>query len=315
MTHPTDSVVRARGLTRRFGDLVAVDGIDFDVGHARCLGLLGPNGAGKTTTIEMLEGLSPPDAGEIRVLGLDWTTRGREIRHRIGVQLQETQHQDKLTVFETLRLFRSFYDRGATEGEIIDLVGLGEKRDTRVVHLSGGQRQRLSLGCALVNRPDVLFLDEPSTGLDPQARRRVWDIVEDFKAAGGSVLLTTHYMEEAERLADDLVILDHGRIIAEGSPSDIIAGLEAESIVEFRVVNPEHMGRLSTDDMTALDGVDNVKIETEHVTLSVADTAVAVAAVLHHVRDKGVDIDDLRTHRPTLDDVFLSLTGKQLRDE
>ena len=225
--------VEARGLRKRYDDVVAVDGIELQVSPGTCLGLLGPNGAGKTTTIEMLEGLKEPDEGSVSILGMDWRHSATAIRQAIGVQLQETTFQDKLTVFEVLRLFRSFYSKGLDLEHVLRQVGLVEKRGAMVSKLSGGQKQRLALGCALLSDPRVLFLDEPTTGLDPQARRRVWEIVEEFKSAGGTVVLTTHYMEEAERLADDLAIVDRGQVIARGSPEAIIASLEAESLVDF----------------------------------------------------------------------------------
>ncbi len=306
--------VRARGLVKRYGDLVAVGGIDFEARSGTCLGLLGPNGAGKTTCIEMLEGLKPPDEGEIEILGRTWRSAPREIRQRIGVQLQETDLLDKLTVLETLRLFRTFYSRGRDVGEVLGLVGLEEKRDAWVEKLSGGQKQRLALGCALVSLPEVLFLDEPTTGLDPQARRRVWEIVEDFKRGGGTVLLTSHYMEEAERLADDLVIVDRGKVIAEGSPAAIIASLGAESIVELRL-GDEGADALDDEELAALPGVKEVRRETGAITLAVTATQACMGALLPLLERRAVTLEDLHTHRPTLEDVFVALTGKHLRDE
>ncbi len=304
--------ILARGLVKRYGDLTAVDGLDLQARKGTCLGLLGPNGAGKTTTIEILEGLTRPDAGDIRVLGLSWRRHAYRIRERIGVQLQETNLQDKLTVSESLRLFRSFYARGRDIQTVIDLIGLGEKRDSYVVHLSGGQRQRLALGCALVNEPDLLFLDEPTTGLDPQARRRVWEIVDEFKQAGGTVLLTTHYMEEAERLADDLCIMDRGKKIAEGAPAAIVRTLDAESIIELTL--PPEAGPIATGPLEALPGVGGVRTLGRVVTLTVTDTQGVLAALLDWMRRDDIVADDVRTHRPTLEDVFVALTGKHLRD-
>jgi ABC-2 type transport system ATP-binding protein len=277
----------------------------LEVARGVCLGVLGPNGAGKTTTIEMLEGLREPDEGAIEILGTNWNGDARSIRERIGVQLQETRLEEKLTVLETLRVYRSFYEHGRDLDEVIGVVGLGEKRDTWVEKLSGGQRQRLTLWCALVNRPEVLFLDEPTTGLDPQARRRVWEIVEEFKGNGGSVVLTTHYMEEADRLADHLVVFDRGKIIADGTPASIVASLGAQSIVELRGAG------LDDARLRALPGVLGLRRDGRAVVLSVDDTQAAITAVLA----LGVELEDLHTHRPTLDDVFLHLTGKQLRDE
>ncbi|MCZ6835972.1 MAG: ABC transporter ATP-binding protein [Planctomycetota bacterium] len=309
-----DAAVQVRGLVKRYGELTAVDGIDFEVKRGTCLGVLGPNGAGKTTTIEILEGLKTPDEGMVRILGQSWDDDPRAIQERIGVQLQETDFQDKLKVFEMLRLFRSFYSKGADLNDIIELIGLTEKRNAFVKDLSGGQRQRLSVGCALLNNPEMLFLDEPTTGLDPQARRRVWEVIDTFKAEGGTVLLTTHYMEEAERLADDLLILDHGRVIARGSPASIIATLEAESVVSFSIAS-DGEASLSDEELQALDGVQSLRHEGNGIVLSVTQTQSVIAGLFELVKIRGLQVDNLHTHRPTLEDVFVSLTGKHLRDE
>lgn len=217
--------LEVRALRKRYTDVVAVDGIDLDVSVGECFGLLGPNGAGKTTTVEICEGLTTPDSGDVVVLGRTWTAHASELRERLGIQLQETQFLDKLTVNETLSLFRSFYREGLAPAEAIDLVRLGEKRSARVRDLSGGQKQRLALACALVGSPELMFLDEPTTGLDPQARRQVWDLVDEFKRAGRTILLTTHYMEEAERLCDRVAVMDHGRVIAQGTPAELAASI------------------------------------------------------------------------------------------
>ncbi len=220
--------VECRGLVKRYEDVVAVDGLDLTVRLGECFGLLGPNGAGKTTTVEILEGLLAADAGHVEVLGTRWDgRRDRALRERLGIQLQETQLNDKLTVEETVRLFRSFYRRGRTVDEVIELVGLESKRASWVGKLSGGQRQRLAVACALVNRPDLLFLDEPTTGLDPQSRRQLWELLQQFRAQGGTTLLTTHYMEEAEALCDRVAIVDRGKVIASGTPRDLVATLGA----------------------------------------------------------------------------------------
>ncbi len=221
---PPPAVV-CRGLHKRYGEVVAVDGLDLEVRRGECFGLLGPNGAGKTTTIEILEGLMPPDAGEVEVLGLRWGRHARALRQRLGIQLQETQLSEKLTVEETIRLFRSFYHRGPTVDEVVKLVELESKRGSRVGKLSGGQRQRLSVACALVNQPDVLFLDEPTTGLDPQSRRHLWAILLEFRSRGGTVLLTTHYMDEAQAVCDRVGIVDQGRLIAIDTPEALVRGL------------------------------------------------------------------------------------------
>jgi len=219
--------VECRELKKRYGDVVAVDGLSLDVVRGECFGLLGPNGAGKTTTIEILEGLLAPDAGEVEVLGLRWDRDERELRQRLGIQLQETQFTDKLTVEETIRLFRSFHDRGRSVDELLALVELESKRSSWVVKLSGGQKQRLSVACALVGDPDILFLDEPSTGLDPQSRRQLWSVLEAFRAGGGTILMTTHYMDEAEVVCDRVAVVDHGKIIALDTPKALISALGA----------------------------------------------------------------------------------------
>jgi ABC-2 type transport system ATP-binding protein len=227
----TELAVACRALRKAYSDVVAVDDLSLSVPRGECFGLLGPNGAGKTTTIEILEGLIAPDAGDVEVLGLRWSSHQRELRQRLGIQLQETQLPDKLTVVETLRLFRSFYDRGRTIDALLQIVELEAKRDSRVGKLSGGQKQRLSLACALAGSPDLLFLDEPTTGLDPQSRRQLWETLRRFRAEGGTILLTTHYMDEAEVLCDRVAIIDHGRVIAIGTPPDLIGTLAAPQVV------------------------------------------------------------------------------------
>jgi ABC-2 type transport system ATP-binding protein len=244
--------VRCAKLVKRYADVVAVDGLSLEVGRGECFGLLGPNGAGKTTTIEILEGLNTPDAGEVEVLDMRWGVDDRELRQRLGVQLQETQLTEKLTVEETLALFRSFYRRGRTVDELLALVELEPKRKSWVGKLSGGQKQRLAVACALAGDPDLLFLDEPTTGLDPQSRRQLWGLLNTFRARGGTIVLTTHYMDEAETLCDRVAIVDRGKVIARGTPRELIAALGAPKVV---------------------------------------------------------------THEGTLEDVFMALTGRHLRDE
>jgi len=256
MMNSAEPVVSCHGLVKRYGELVAVAGVDLEVRSGECFGLLGPNGAGKTTTVEILEGLLPADEGTVALFGLPWRRHAAELRERIGVQLQETHLPAKLRVIEVIRLFRSFYRAGPTAEEIMEAVGLREKRGTWVSRLSGGQRQRLSVACALAGAPDLLFLDEPTTGLDPQSRRSLWQLVAGFQRNGGTVLLTTHYMEEAARLCDRVGIMDHGRIIALGPPAELTASLAASG---------------------------------------------------------GHDGDD-SGREPTLEDVFMALTGRQLED-
>ncbi len=300
-----------RGLVKRYADLVAVDRLDLEVRSGECFGLLGPNGAGKTTTIEILEGLTAPDAGEVRVLGRSWNDGDpRALRERLGIQLQETRFQEKLTVEETVRLFRSFYRRGPEPEEVIRLVALEEKRRAWVGKLSSGQRQRLSLACALVNEPDVLFLDEPTTGLDPQSRRQLWALIEYFRSRGGTTLLTTHYMDEAERLCDRVAIMDHGRIIAQGTPAALIATLGAEHVVEFTV-----NGDLDLEPIAHLPGVRQARQETGGFSLIVREPHVAIPALLAELARRGTGLQSLAMHDATLEDVFMSLTGRMLRDD
>jgi ABC-2 type transport system ATP-binding protein len=225
------TAVRCENLVKRYGDVVAVDGLSIHVDRGECFGLLGPNGAGKTTTIEILEGLLEADAGDVEILGLHWATHERELRQRLGVQLQETQLAEKLTVEETLLLFRSFFVRGRTIDELLRIVELESKRRSWVGKLSGGQKQRLAVACALVGDPDLLFLDEPTTGLDPQSRRQLWELLKHFRAEGGTIVLTTHYMDEAETLCDRVAIVDQGKVIKEGTPRDLIATLAAPRVV------------------------------------------------------------------------------------
>ena len=306
--------IRCSRLVKRYGDVVAVAGLDLTVETGECFGLLGPNGAGKTTTIEILEGLTLPDAGEVEVLGMRWGMgHDRALRQRLGIQLQETQLADKLTVEETLRLFRSFYRDAQAVDDVLALVELEEKRGSWVNKLSGGQKQRLAVACALVSRPEFLFLDEPTTGLDPQSRRQLWDVVTAFRARGGSVLLTTHYMEEAERLCDRVAIMDHGQMIALGTPRQLIASLGAEHVVEFALA--DGAGRApSVDDLAALPGVQAVRPAPDRCALTVTAVHRAVPALLALLERRGAELSMLATHHATLEDVFVSLTGRQLRD-
>ncbi|MEO7181635.1 MAG: ABC transporter ATP-binding protein [Gemmatimonadaceae bacterium] len=309
----TSPALRVIGLRKRFGDVVAVDGLDLTVPSGECFGLLGPNGAGKTTTIEICEGLTAPDEGTVEVLGRRWDDDEADLRERLGIQLQETQLAEKLTVVETVNLFRSFYSRGRSADEVIDLVQLGEKRDARVGKLSGGQKQRLALACAIVGDPELLFLDEPTTGLDPQSRRQLWDLIVELRASGRSIVLTTHYMDEAERLCDRVAIVDHGRVIALGSPRELIASLGAEHVVEFTTPGAE-AGALHADDLRLLHGVQSAREHDGRWTLEVGELARTVPALLAELTRRGLPLGELATHSATLEDVFVSLTGRQLRD-
>jgi ABC-2 type transport system ATP-binding protein len=305
-----------RGLRKAFGDVTAVDGLDLEVMRGECFGLLGPNGAGKTTTIEICEGLTTPDAGTVELLGLNWTSNANELRQRIGIQLQETQFPDKLTVEETLRLFRSFFRGGISVDESIRTAQLEEKRRARVGTLSGGQKQRLAMACALVGDPELLFLDEPTTGLDPQARRHLWDLVDQLKQAGRTIILTTHYMDEAERLCDRVAIMDHGRIIALGTPPQLIASVGGEHIVEFAITGHE-TGQDLFDPalLTAIPGVQSHRVDAGLHQLSVRELHTTVPLIFAALTSQGLHLSEFRTHSATLEDVFVGLTGRNLRDE
>ena len=308
-----ETAIATRGLRRTFGEFVAVDGIDLAVRPGECFGLLGPNGAGKTTTIEILEGLNTADRGEVRVLGQSWG-HGEDgaLRQRLGIQLQETRLHEKLSVEETVRLFRSFYSRGPGVDEVLRVVQLEEKRKAWVGKLSGGQKQRLSVACALVNDPEVLFLDEPTTGLDPQSRRQLWDLIVEFKSRGRTVLLTTHYMDEAQQLCDRVAIMDHGKVIALGTPDELIASLGAEHVVFFSVLENSHLDSAA---VRALPGVVDMRVEPAGIALTVREPHRAVPALLAELARQNAELASLTTHNATLEDVFVSLTGRTLRDE
>ena len=313
MSSAAPPALRVTGLRKSYGDVVAVDGLDLTVHAGECFGLLGPNGAGKTTTIEICEGLTEPDAGVVEVLGMRWGEHERDLRERLGIQLQETKLAEKLTVDETINLFRSFYARGREVSEVIDVVQLGEKRKSRVGKLSGGQQQRLALACAIVGDPELLFLDEPTTGLDPQSRRQLWDLIVELRASGRSIVLTTHYMDEAEKLCDRVAIVDHGRVIALGSPRELIASLGAEHVVEFTAPDAPQ-GALEVEMLSALDGVTSAREHDGRWTLEVSELARAVPALLAELGKRKLALGELATHSATLEDVFVSLTGRQLRD-
>jgi ABC-2 type transport system ATP-binding protein len=300
---------------KRYGDVTAVAGLDLTVDVGECFGLLGPNGAGKTTTIEILEGLTPADAGHVEILGQTWRGDGndRRLRERLGIQLQETKLPEKLSVAETIRLFSSFYHDTPSVDEVLALVELGEKRRAWTGKLSGGQKQRLAVACALVNRPDLLFLDEPTTGLDPQSRRQLWGIISGFRGAGKTVLLTTHYMEEAERLCDRVAIVDHGTVIAQGTPRELIASLGAEHVVEFTPAGTIEEQALAGE-LGQLPHVRAVRTTMGTMSLTVAELHHAVPALMGVLERRGVTLASLTTHHATLEDVFVSLTGRHIRE-
>ena len=310
---PGRAALHVSGLRKVYKDVVAVNGIALEVQAGECFGLLGPNGAGKTTTIEICEGLTAPDGGEVEVLGLRWASDAPALRQRLGIQLQDTQLSDKLTVLETLTLFRSFYEQGPHPSDLIGLVQLQEKRDARVGVLSGGQKQRLALACALVGDPDLLFLDEPTTGLDPQARRQLWDLIDEFKRAGRTILLTTHYMEEAERLSDRVAIMDHGEVITRGTPRELIASIGIEHVVECSTGGP---GRsVDLDAVRLLPGVRDVQVVNGGLRVQAPELHRVVPALLAELTRQGLPLTELRTHSATLEDVFVALTGRHLRDD
>ena len=310
MSATKEAALRCLGLVKRYGNVTAVDGLDLEVRRGECFGLLGPNGAGKTTTIEILEGLTEPDAGDVEVLGMRWASDETRLREHLGISLQETQFNDKLTVRETLRLFRSFYRKGRDPQDVLEALSLGEKRDERVNKLSGGLRQRLAVACALVGDPELLFLDEPTTGLDPQSRRELWDRIEGFRAAGGTILLTTHYMDEAERLCDRVAIVDHGKTIALGTPAELVAKLPAACVVEF-TSDPE----VSPDVLENVPGVTERRRRGPAWSLAVGSLAESVPPLLLAVERSGARLATLSTHRASLEDLFVHLTGRELRDE
>jgi ABC-2 type transport system ATP-binding protein len=312
LENSTAAALVIRGLRKSFGEVVAVDGIDLEVARGQCFGLLGPNGAGKTTTIEICEGLTTPDAGTVSLLGFDWKHNATELRQRIGIQLQETQFPDKLKVEEVIALFSSFFRKGLTVEESIASAQLEEKRKSRVAGLSGGQKQRLAMACALVGNPELLFLDEPTTGLDPQARRNLWELVEQLKASGRTIILTTHYMDEAERLADQVAVMDHGRVIALGTPKELIASIGGEQIVEFAVSGE---APLDTAKLAALSGIHSYNLHAGLHQLSVSELHTAVPRIFAELASQGLTLTQFRTHSATLEDVFVSLTGRNLRDE
>lgn len=289
----------------------AVRGIDLEVAEGECFGVLGPNGAGKTTTIEILEGLLQPTSGEVEILGKGWRSSQRDIREQIGVSLQETRFSDKLTVHETLTLFRSFYRRGISPAEAMERVSLQEKSAAWVKNLSGGQRQRLAVATALIGDPALLFLDEPTTGLDPHSRRELWEIITACRKQGRTTVLTTHYMEEAERLCDRVAIVDHGKIIALGTPRDLIAQLGGEHVVEFSLQSQDESD-LPSETWDDLPAVTACRLEAGEVHLSVTEPHVVLPALLERIEQKSLHLASLTTRHASLDDVFVMLTGRQL---
>ncbi len=295
------------------GKVEAVRGVSLQIEAGQCFGLLGPNGAGKTTTIEILEGLLAPTSGEVRIFGQTWKENERQLREWIGISLQETRLSEKLNVCETIELFASFYSEPRSANEVLNDLELSEKADSWVGKLSGGQKQRLAVATALVGNPRILFLDEPTTGLDPQSRRQLWDIIRAFQKKGGTVLLTTHYMDEAERLCDRLAIVDHGEIIAEGSPAELIDKLGGHHVVEFQLTNGDGTGNV--DHWRSLPSVESVRREDATICLSVREPHLTIPALLDLVARDGHHLQHLSTRQASLEDVFVQLTGRHLREE
>jgi len=304
-------IVEVEDLRKTYGNVKAVDGVSFKIKQGSIFTLLGPNGAGKTTTLEIVEGLRTPDSGKITIFGKIVDRIGREEKELIGVSLQETNLISHLTVRETLSMFRSFYKRGLNVDDVLDFVSLKEKEKSYVEKLSGGQRQRLAIGLAIINDPLLLFLDEPTTGLDPQARRSVWDLLLKLKAQGKTIVLTTHYMEEAEFLADWVCIMDHGRVIAEGTPEDLIRSIGGESIIEVDVEEDHEF----LDDLNKV-GL-NYVFNPKHRRLVIKTNNVleSIERLLKIAKEKGIKVRNEIIRQPNLEDVFLTLTGRQLREE
>ncbi|MGB6474453.1 MAG: ABC transporter ATP-binding protein [Candidatus Sulfotelmatobacter sp.] len=314
--------IQCRDLRKTYdGKVEAVRGLNLEIQAGECFGLLGPNGAGKTTTIEILEGLLQPTSGQVSIFGHSWTVNEREMREWLGISLQETRLSDKLTVRETIELFASFYREPRPSDEVLEQLQLTEKADSWVGKLSGGQKQRLAVATALVCNPKILFLDEPTTGLDPQSRRQLWDIIRAFQRDGGTVLLTTHYMDEAERLCDRLAIVDHGQIIAEGSPADLIDRLGGHHVVEFAVSgktngNSHGTAPESKDEAwRSLPSVESVREDDGLVALNVKQPHLTIPALLAAIEKQGSKLQHLTTRQASLEDVFVRLTGRHLRED
>jgi ABC-2 type transport system ATP-binding protein len=306
-----DSVISVRGLTKSYGPLEAVRGLDFEVLKGQVFGLLGPNGAGKTTTVEILEGLRPRTSGEVTVLGFDPAVNIKEIKDRIGVCLQATNLPEKITVREALQVFSSFYTRTTNLDKLLQRLQLWEKRDAFYGQLSGGQKQRVALALAMVNEPQLLFLDEPTTGLDPQVRHEIHGLIEELKAQRCTILLTTHYIEEAEKLCDQVAIVDQGKIIASGTPREIQAQTLGHSIIDLHLGAP-----LPPGDIPASLAGEKLIFGEDRTTLNVSSArpSKTLVELVKWIDQQGIELLDIQLKRPTLEDVFIELTGKKLRE-
>ena len=304
-----NSILQVENLVKRYGDVEAVRGVSFNVEEGEVFGLLGPNGAGKTTTVEILEGLRDPDGGRVSVCGLDPQRESDALKHEIGAALQSTSLPDKLRVMEAIRLFASFYKRGRKPEELLKRFGLEEKRNTFYNQLSGGQKQRLALAMALVNDPKVIFLDEPTAGLDPQVRREIYDVIEELRREKKTILMTTHYIEEAERLCDRVAIVDFGKVIALGTPRELKAHSGGATRIEVRLSKPETNGAL-----TNLEGVADARAVGGTYVLHSKRPPQTIVSLVKHLEAGGNELVSLEIATPSLEDVFIEMTGRRLRD-
>lgn len=304
-----EAKVVAEGLTKRYGDVLAVDDVSLTVHAEEIVGIVGPNGAGKTTTIEMMEGLRKPDAGRCTVCGFDSVRQNRQVRERIGISLQQAGLPEEVTVLEVLRLYASLYANPVPVGDLLHQFGLEDKARTRTEKLSGGQRQRLVLALALIGRPEVIFLDEPTTGLDPQARRDLWDVIRGLKREGRAIVISTHYMDEVEHLCDRVLVMDRGRILASGTPRELMNEYGPESVVEIEL-DQRHV---DTAALSGLDAVTGVKVDDERILLYTAHTARTLMDLAAYAQRMNLPLGDLRTRSAGMDDVFIALTGRSVR--
>lgn len=305
-----EAKVVARGLTKRYGDVLAADGVSLQVHAGEIMGVVGPNGAGKTTTLEMMEGLRKPDAGTCTICGFDSVRQHRAVRERIGLTLQSAQLPGELTVIEVLRLYASFYENPVPVGDLMHQFGLVEKAKTRIPLLSGGQKQRLALALALIGRPEVIFLDEPTTGLDPQSRRNLWDAIVQLRDEGRAIILSTHYMDEVEQLCDRVTVMDRGKVLASGSPRELIAAYGPESVIEVEFTGH----RVDTVALSRLGAATGIKVEENRIFVHTANAAETLMALARFAQERALVIRDLRTRVATMDDVFIALTGRSVRE-